>query len=306
VVIAFNEAANIRACLASVLAQQGAAVAQVVVVDDASTDGTDQIVAAMAQKDRRVELVRLDVNGGRGHARAVGTARATGDLVAMVDGDVVLPAHWLARCLEVMAGPSAVGGKAVPDGDATYIGRRFRLRPRGRASTMTITGNNGLYRREVFDAIGFDPQLVEGEDIAFNHAMRNAGLSAAPVPGLTVSHNESKTFWQSVRWLYQSGVGGARQLETYRQVRLPDVAFAGLVLAVGGAGQHALRRRQPAVLLVPLVWLGAVATGHMLACFRPSRADAGRFVLASAVDMVLIAAYNLGRATGHLSLRWGR
>src|SRR5580698_6948305 len=135
VVIAFNEESNIENCLCSILAQTGAQVREVIVVDDASTDGTTDRVRQVGRDSPAVTLVRLPVNGGRGNARAVGVARAHGDFVAMVDADIVLPPNWLQECLGSIDGVGAVGGKAVPDGDVAYLYRTFGLRPRGRRST---------------------------------------------------------------------------------------------------------------------------------------------------------------------------
>ena len=53
-----------------------------------------------------------------------------------------------------------------------------------RGGTATVAGSNGLYRREVFDLVDFDPALREGEDSALNHAMERQGLSSVTVPGL--------------------------------------------------------------------------------------------------------------------------
>jgi glycosyltransferase involved in cell wall biosynthesis len=302
-VIAFNEEANIEACLRSVLAQRGAQLLEVVVVDDGSTDRTADIVRRLSEADPRVRLLQLPANRGRGNARALVTQQVRADLVAMVDGDVVLPAGWLQTCLSGLGDHSVVGGQAVPDGDVTFVYRIFRLTPRGRPSTMTITGNNGLYRREVFQRVGFDPALVEGEDIAFNHALRAGGFSAATVPGLTVLHRETKGFWESLGWFYLSGKGASRQLEKYRQLRLPDVAFLGLVCSVGaGAGLVLRSGRRYGWWLAPL-WQLTVATGHMAVCFRPSRSDLGRFVLGCVVDALMICAYDVGRAVGHARLR---
>ena len=309
VVIAYNEAPNIERCLRSVLSQRGARVVEAVVVDDASSDETPDIVARVATEDRRVQLVRLNANMGRGNARATGVGAATGDLIAMVDSDIVLPPDWLERCLASLPGHQAAGGTAVPDGDVAYVYRAFGLSPRGRRSTMTLTGNNALFRREVFGTVGFDRSLSEGEDIALNHDMERAGLRAALVPGLTVAHCESKSFAQSLRWLYQSGQGGARQLERYRQVRLPDIAFAGLLASfVAGSGLAFGRRGARRTFLVgalPASWLLAVASGHMLACFRLSRKGAGRFVLATLVDALMVGSYSAGRFTGHFFRRLG-
>jgi hypothetical protein len=309
VVIAYNEAPNIEHCLRSVLSQGGARVMQVVVVDDASSDETPDIVTRIATEDPRVKLVRLDTNMGRGNARATGVGTATGDLIAMVDGDIVLPPDWLERCLASLPGHEAAGGMAVPDGDVAYVYRAFGLSPRGRRSTMTLTGNNALFRREVFRRVGFDRSLSEGEDIALNHDMERAGLRAVLVPGLSVAHCESKSFAQSLRWLYQSGQGGARQLERYRQVRLPDIAFAGLLasFAAGGGLAFARRgaRRTFLVGALPASWLLAVASGHMLACFRLSRKGAGRFALATLVDVLMVGSYSAGRFAGHFLRRLG-
>ena len=304
IVIAFNEEGNIENCLRSILAQTGAQIREVIVVDDASTDGTGDLVRQVGHGSRAVRLVRLPVNRGRGNARAVGLGHAHGDLVAMVDADIVLPPNWLQACLGSIEGVSAVGGTAIPDGDVAYLCRSFGLRPRGRRSTMTITGNNGLYRKEIFGTVAFDPDLTEGEDIAFNHAMERAGMKTSLIAGLTVSHCESKSFGQSLRWLYQSGKGGARQLETYHRVRLPDVAFAGQVLTLLAGCGLAARQRRTLPLLVPFGWLMAVASAHMLACFHVSRSRAAPFVLATWVDAALIGSYDVGRVVGHVSRGW--
>ena len=306
VVIAFNEAVNIERCVRSVLGQRGAPVLEVVVVDDASTDETPAVVARLGREDERVRLVRLATNKGRGNARATGVESTSGQLVAMVDGDIVLPPDWLPRCLAYIQGHDAVGGKAVPDGDVAYLWRTFGLSPRGRASTMTLTGNNALFRREVFDRVGFDRGLTEGEDIALNHAMARAGLRSRLVPNLTVEHRESKSFSQSLRWLYQSGKGGARQLERYRQVRVPDLAFGGFLASLGAGGGLAVgSRSKRSVVGLPLAWLLAVATGHMLACFRPSPRSAGRFMVATLLDALMVASYCTGRLAGHFFRRLG-
>jgi glycosyltransferase involved in cell wall biosynthesis len=306
VVIAYNEAANIEACLRSVLGQKGAPIREVIVVDDASGDATAQLVAAVASTDPRVRLVRLPSNSGRGAARAKGVSLASGGLVAMADGDVVLPPGWLEECLAALAHAHAASGRAVPDGDVTYVYRSFGLVPRGRPSTMALTGSNAVFRREVFEKVKFRPELREGEDIALNHDMAAAGLRAVAVPDLRVDHRESKSFVESLRWMYQSGKGAARQFERYRQLRLPDVSFAGLLVAALAGTHLTLKRRRKALgPALPASWLMASSLGHMLACFRLSRGQLARFCLATLVDALMIGSYSAGRFAGHFGRRLG-
>ena len=67
IVAAFNAAATVERAVRSALAQ--AECAEVCVVDDASTDATAEIVAALCQADPRVTLVRQAQNAGPAAAR---------------------------------------------------------------------------------------------------------------------------------------------------------------------------------------------------------------------------------------------
>ena len=226
VVIAYNEAQRIRDCLISILNQDIDAITEIICVDDGSTDGTCDVVATVAATEDRVRCLTLPANVGRGGARARGVAASRGDYVAMVDADVQLPAHWLRACLEALQGQDfdAVGGLAVPDGDVAWVYSAFGFAPKVVAATTTVCGSNGLYRRGLFAGVRFDPSLRNGEDVAFNHALVGAGFKAATLPGLTVTHRESKTYWDSVRWLFESGQGATRQLVLFKQVRTADLA----------------------------------------------------------------------------------
>lgn len=86
IVPAYNAAPYIAAALASACAQTLTAI-EVLVVDDASTDGTAAIVAGVAAADRRVRVLRQAVNGGPSVARNRGLAEARGTWVALLDAD---------------------------------------------------------------------------------------------------------------------------------------------------------------------------------------------------------------------------
>lgn len=98
IVAAFNAARFIGSAIASVQAQTERDL-EVIVVDDASTDGTAEAVLALAAKDERVRLVRAERNGGPGTARRLGVAAATGEWVAVLDADDRFHPDRLARLL---------------------------------------------------------------------------------------------------------------------------------------------------------------------------------------------------------------
>src|ERR1700728_2973993 len=215
VVIAYNEAENIARTLNAIAGQDGLGRYEIIVVNDGSSDGTAGIVGEIAAADRRVRLIDLPENRGRGYAHSTGTAAARGELIATVDGDIILPASWLVPAREALRDHDAVGGTAVPDRDVAYLHRRFGLAPRAVGHATAVTGSNALYRREGFSIRGFGPPPRGGEGVALNHALRQHGLSLGCVPGLLVQHAEGKTLGVSLRWLFVSGKGATRQLLTY-------------------------------------------------------------------------------------------
>lgn len=62
-VAVYNAEAYLRECLDSLVGQTLREI-QVICVDDASTDGSWGILQEYAQKDRRIEIVHLEENGG--------------------------------------------------------------------------------------------------------------------------------------------------------------------------------------------------------------------------------------------------
>src|SRR3954454_23855556 len=87
VVIGYNDAEHLPTAVASVTGQSLRDI-EVIVVDDASTDGMDEIAAALARGDPRVRVLRLDRNsGGCSRPRNVGMAATTGRYVMFLDSD---------------------------------------------------------------------------------------------------------------------------------------------------------------------------------------------------------------------------
>ncbi|RMH67866.1 MAG: glycosyltransferase family 2 protein [Actinomyces sp.] len=113
----YNEAATVETIVERVLASPWTA--EVLVVDDGSTDGTRDILAGLT--DERVRVLLQPVNRGKGAAIRRGFAEATADFVVVQDADLEYdPADW-----DLLLAPLVRG-----DADVVY-GSRFQSgRPR--------------------------------------------------------------------------------------------------------------------------------------------------------------------------------
>ncbi|WP_261992948.1 glycosyltransferase family 2 protein [Streptomyces sp. adm13(2018)] len=122
VVIAHNDEALVGDAIRSVL-DQGPVVAEVVAVDDGSSDGTARVLDELAALHPRLRVVHRTVNsGGCGTPRNDGVRAVTAPIVIFLDSDDVLPegaAETLVAAAERHGAPVAVGAcvrRELPEG----------------------------------------------------------------------------------------------------------------------------------------------------------------------------------------------
>lgn len=303
VVIGFNESLNGPDCIRAILAQEADARFELIFVDDCSTDGTAEAVTAAAAGNPRFRLIRFPDNRGRGAARAAGVEAARGRAIGFVDADITLPQHWLARCLAALPDYAAVGGIAVPDGDATTLARISGAAPREVPGSGQITGNNVLFDAAVLSRIGFDAQDRLGEDTRLSARLMRAGYRLHRIPDLVVRHDENKTYRRTLRWRYENGLDASSLPRELGTIRFADIVWIGWLAAwvVGIVGAMVV---SPWWLLSGVVASIGAGVAHAVTRFRPW--PMWPFVLACIADVPLLAAYLAGRTVGFPRLLRGR
>ena len=103
IIPARNEAANIKACVDSILNQDYPAAAfEIIVIDDFSEDDTAFIVHALSQQYPQLRLLKLADHCKEGETLAykkkaieIAVAQAKGDWILTTDADCIVPPRWL-------------------------------------------------------------------------------------------------------------------------------------------------------------------------------------------------------------------
>lgn len=129
VVPAFNEEKGIAATIRLLdgwLEERGGSY-EILVVDNASTDGTAERIQELADGER-VRLLRNSTNRGKGHSMRRGMLEATGDLRLHCDADCAGSLPSLPHMLELIEENDVVVGSRLAEG--ARVGRRQPLRRR--------------------------------------------------------------------------------------------------------------------------------------------------------------------------------
>lgn len=186
---------------------------ELVVVDNASTDDTPDILNAL---EGEVKILRANENLGFARANNWGARESSGELLCFLNNDTVVTKGWLNKlveCIEAHPGAAACGGKLLfPEGTIQHAGVVFdkidrigyhvyrgfpanapevnRLR-----RVKAVTGACMLVRRWAFeDAGGFDEGYVNGfEDIDLCLKLGENHGEIYYTPECTVIHHTSAT-----------------------------------------------------------------------------------------------------------------
>lgn len=222
VIVSYRTRAMLRDCLASLMAESGRTEHEVIVVDNASGDGS---AAMVTTEFPAVRLLALDHNAGFAKACNIGVAASSGDYVVLLNPDTVVRDHALDRLLAFgRAHPEAglCGGRTLrPSGEvdasscwaqatlwsvfcfATGLSTVFRRSPLFDPESMgpwprdtvrevgVVTGCLLLAPRPVWDLLGgFDERFwMYGEDADLSIRAWALGYRPMITPDATVTHH---------------------------------------------------------------------------------------------------------------------
>jgi dolichol-phosphate mannosyltransferase len=195
----YNEAQNLEPMVHAVLPQLAhtGATPTILVVDDASPDGTGAIADRLAEELDEVRVLHRESKDGLGRAYLAGFQTALdggADLILQMDCDFSHDPADVPRLVEAAGGADVVlGSRYVPGGGVENWALRRRIQSRGgcayarmilRVPVRDLTGGFKCWNRRALEALDFDGVDAHGYGFQIEMTYRaiRAGLSVTEVP----------------------------------------------------------------------------------------------------------------------------
>lgn len=215
-----NEVEYIEASVRTVLSQEYAGEQQLILALGPSTDGTDEVVEALAAQDPRVTFVR-NPNTHIPVGMNLAVKASKHPIIVRVDAHSELEPGYTQRAVETLkrTGAANVGGLMKASGKTAFqaaVARAYNSRfglggatyHGGAAEGPAESAYLGVFRREVLTDVGlYDESLRRGEDWELNLRIRAAGNLVWFDPALKVTYwprenlnKLSRQFWTTGVW----------------------------------------------------------------------------------------------------------
>ena len=218
IIVNYNTCKITDACISSILEKTRGIDYEIILVDNASTDGSK----AFFEEDRRVIYIYSETNGGFGAGNNIGMKCARGKYFFLLNSDTILINNAVKEFYDYAEeqGKLAVYGCWLVDG----LGRRncscfpfpaftikdFFKRLIKRRKTVTrhdlsckvdaVAGADMFFHRETVEKVGlFDEKIfLYGEEGELQYRMKNEGIGREVIPTPQICHLEGKSMQESI------------------------------------------------------------------------------------------------------------
>lgn len=222
IVPVYNDPSGISQTLDSLL-KQSCSSAEILVVDNGSTDKTPNVIRDLIRDNDNAHLLVEDDTQGSYAARNKGIQHADSTILAFLDADEAVDEDWLKTAI-----------KAINEQEVDYLGCNVELTlPKdtivGRYNAHTgfpvdqyLEEQNYaptcalLVKREVFENVGlFDARMISGGDREFGDRVHEAGYKQGYAEDATVYHPARTTFESLAKKNFRVGRGFCQKQRYY-------------------------------------------------------------------------------------------
>ena len=183
VIPAYNEEHTISKCLDSLNKQKTSEKFEIIVVDNASTDRTAEVLKNY--KSQVPLKIIYEPKKKRGQARYTGFKNAIGELIFSTDADAIVPEDWLEKMTRYFKDPRIVAVTSIARiNDRSpftnwlfnFLQPVFMILYRITAGYYWLNGFSFGIRRDIYFRAGeFDPRLNTAEDVDLSTRVKKLG-----------------------------------------------------------------------------------------------------------------------------------
>jgi glycosyltransferase involved in cell wall biosynthesis len=321
-----NEAEYVEAAVRTILSQDYAGEQQLILALGPSTDGTNEIVEALAAQDSRITYVHNpNIHIPVGLNLAVRASKHP--IVVRVDAHSELAPGYTRRAIDTLrrTGAVNVGGLMQASGRTPFqaaVARAYNSKfglgggsyHGGAQEGPAESAYLGVFDRDALTAVGlYDESLRRGEDWELNLRIRAAGHLVWFDPHLTVTYWPRENWNKLVRQFWTTGVWRGELVRRYRG-KNPWRFFVPPLLVVAGAVAVVVAVLQltgvltgvPSVI-ASIVYLGLLAY-LLLVLWVSFVQDRGRTLRDRLIFLVVLPTMHFSWGTGFIQglLRGGR
>jgi len=242
IIVSYNSASFLEKCIESIINSQNYLDIEVIVVDNASTDGSVELIKS---NFTIVKLIRNDLNFGFAKGNNIGISAAKGEYVLFLNPDTILCQDTLSKMVNFMKNTpdaGALGPKLIYPNSSLQLSCRHFYNLRTIFLRRTILGkifpNSRLLRyhlmsdwdhnttqevdwvlgaclmvpRKVLEKVGYfdEKYKMYFEDVDLCYRIKKAGYKVYYYPGATVIHHHqresAKKFSMKTIWHIQSAI----------------------------------------------------------------------------------------------------
>jgi glycosyltransferase involved in cell wall biosynthesis len=228
VIPAFNEEAYIFNCVSRIIALLKNRIDfELLVVDNASTDQTAAIVAAIAG----VSLIRLDKKVTVSAARNIGWRYASYDVLVFIDADVLLTKQWVDELIELLGSHAEdlnfITGCRYQLSEQPGIIEKIWFASLKPSRAGYINSGNLITTRSVLNSTGgFAEDLITGEDVDFCLRAKKLGIALRVNTKFLANHEgypkSLLSFFMRERW---HGIGDLKSFRTFCSSKIALFSF---------------------------------------------------------------------------------
>lgn len=186
----FNERTNAEETVAAALAQRYTNI-EIIAINDGSSDGTDELLDQMAERDDRLRVIHLARNQGKAIGLRMGAVAARSEYLVCIDGDALLDRDAVPYLVAPMIDNPRVGavtGNPRVRTRSTLIGRiqvgefssiigLIKRTQRVYGQIFTVSGVIAAFRRRALNDVGYwSPDMIT-EDIDISWKLQKSHWS---------------------------------------------------------------------------------------------------------------------------------